>query len=65
METDAAGVFETKVYFAGIPVESLNLHLDDLLEKQENGVYIYELLDGKCKLRINLLIHILNAIAIK
>lgn len=64
-DTPQVGNFVVKVFVALIPVESLTIELDDLLEKQDNGVYIIELMDGRVKLRTNLLVHLLNKIAVE
>jgi Ras GTPase-activating-like protein IQGAP2/3 len=64
-ETDQVGTYEAQIYFAAISVEKIKLEIDDLLEKQYNGEYFVYLLDRRCKLRINLLIHILNKIAVQ
>lgn len=63
-ETEMLGVFSVKVLIAGIVVETITIELDDLLEKQDNGTYIFELMDGRVKLRVNLLIHLLNKLAL-
>lgn len=63
-ETETVGVFDVKVLIAGIPVETITIELDDLLEKQDNGTYILELMDGRVKLRVNLLVHLLNKLAL-
>jgi len=64
-ETEKVGQYEVKVFIANIKMETILLELDDLLEKQYNGEYFVSLLEGRCKLRINLLIHILNKFAVQ
>ncbi|XP_049850344.1 ras GTPase-activating-like protein rgaA [Schistocerca gregaria] len=59
-ETNRPGVFSVSVFAAGIKVQTIPIELEDLLEKQYNGIYILDLMDGRVKLRINLLIHLLN-----
>lgn len=62
VETETIGIFNVKVMIAGIVVQTITIVFDDLLEKQENGTYFLELMDGRVKLRINLLIHLLNKV---
>jgi serine/threonine protein kinase len=64
-DTSTVGHFVVKVYVALINMETITIELDDLLEKQDNGVYILELIDGRVKLRTNLLVHLLNKIAVE
>lgn len=64
-DTPQVGHFIVKVYVALINMETITIELDDLLEKQDNGVYILELIDGRVKLRTNLLVHLLNKIAVE
>lgn len=58
--SDVAGEYNVKVSYASIPVETVVIQLDDLLEKQDNGVYFLDLASNRTKIRINLLIHLLN-----
>eukprot|EP01122_Echinamoeba_exundans_P013058 TRINITY_DN5634_c0_g2_i1.p1 TRINITY_DN5634_c0_g2~~TRINITY_DN5634_c0_g2_i1.p1 ORF type:complete len:996 (+),score=278.15 TRINITY_DN5634_c0_g2_i1:360-3347(+) len=58
--SEVAGEYQCKVSYAGIPVETVVIQLDDLLEKQDNGVYFLDLASNRTKIRINLLIHLLN-----
>ena len=64
-DTPTVGHFVVKVYVAMINMETLTIELDDLLEKQANGVYFLELIDGRVKLRTNLLVHLLNKLAVE
>jgi serine/threonine protein kinase len=64
-DTPQVGHFIVKVFVALINMETIAIELDDLLEKQDNGVYILELIDGRVKLRTNLLVHLLNKIAVE
>lgn len=64
-DTLQVGHFVVKVYVAMINMETITIELDDLLEKQANGVYFLELMDGRVKLRTNLLVHLLNKLAVE
>ena len=64
-DTPQVGHFVVKVYVALINMETITIELDDLLEKQDNGVYFLELIDGRVKLRTNLLVHLLNKLAVE
>jgi len=52
------GVYEIKAKIAGIRVDTMELKIDDLLEKQSNGLEQLEL--DQITLNVNMTIHLLN-----
>jgi len=58
ISSEGSGVFDIVAKIAGIKVEKMQLHLDDLLEKHYNHVYRLEL--DQVTLDVNMTIHLLN-----
>lgn len=58
--TDHNGVFTIKGKFMGIEMEQVEIDIQDLLQKQYEGVAIMDLF-GKAKINVNLLIFLLNS----
>uniref|UniRef100_A0A8D2JBI0 IQ motif containing GTPase activating protein 3 n=1 Tax=Varanus komodoensis TaxID=61221 RepID=A0A8D2JBI0_VARKO len=54
-----AGEFQVKAKFMGIDMENFNLHYQDLLQLQYEGVAVMQLF-GKARVNVNLLIFLLN-----
>ncbi|XP_059051114.1 ras GTPase-activating-like protein IQGAP1 isoform X2 [Achroia grisella] len=58
--TDHNGVFTIKGKFMGVEMESLEIDIQDLLQKQYEGCAIMDMF-GKAKINVNLLIFLLNS----
>ncbi|CAK1602079.1 unnamed protein product [Parnassius mnemosyne] len=58
--TDHYGVFTVKGKFMGVEMESIDIDIQDLLQKQYEGCAIIDLF-GKAKINVNLLIFLLNS----
>ncbi|KAM4051499.1 ras GTPase-activating-like protein IQGAP2 isoform 2-T2 [Anomaloglossus baeobatrachus] len=56
---DAVGDFEVKAKFLGVEMEKVQLHFQDLLQMQYDGVAVMKMFD-KAKVNVNLLIFLLN-----
>ncbi|XP_057582766.1 ras GTPase-activating-like protein IQGAP3 isoform X5 [Hippopotamus amphibius kiboko] len=56
---DEAGTFEVKAKFLGVDMERFQLHYQDLLQLQYEGVAVMKLFN-KAKVNVNLLIFLLN-----
>eukprot|EP01135_Chromosphaera_perkinsii_P009626 Nk52_evm76s1810 gene=Nk52_evmTU76s1810 len=59
ISSNEIGVFKFKGTFLGVPHESTEIHFDELLQMQYDGISIMTMFDF-CKININLLIHLLN-----
>ncbi|XP_068626808.1 ras GTPase-activating-like protein IQGAP1 [Battus philenor] len=58
--TDNYGVFTIKGKFMGVEMESIDIDIQDLLQKQYEGCAVMDLF-GKAKVNVNLLIFLLNS----
>jgi hypothetical protein len=58
--TDTNGVFTIRAKFMGVEMESIEVDIQDLLQKQYEGCAIIDLF-GKAKINVNLLIFLLNS----
>lgn len=58
--TDLNGVFTVKGKFMGIEMESIDIDIQDLLQKQYEGCAVMDMF-GKAKINVNLLIFLLNS----
>ncbi|KAL0901487.1 hypothetical protein ABMA27_006732 [Loxostege sticticalis] len=58
--TDHNGVFTIKAKFMGVEMESIEIDIQDLLQKQYEGCAIMDMF-GKAKINVNLLIFLLNS----
>ncbi|CAK1540048.1 unnamed protein product [Leptosia nina] len=58
--TDHNGVFTIKGKFMGVVMESVDIDIQDLLQKQYEGCAIMDMF-GKAKINVNLLIFLLNS----
>ncbi|KAG6440461.1 ras GTPase-activating-like protein IQGAP1 [Manduca sexta] len=58
--TDHNGVFTVKGKFMGIEMESIEIDIQDLLQKQYEGCAVMDMF-GKAKINVNLLIFLLNS----
>ncbi|KAJ0182491.1 hypothetical protein K1T71_001860 [Dendrolimus kikuchii] len=58
--TDHNGVFTIKGKFMGVEMESIEVDIQDLLQKQYEGCTIMDMF-GKAKINVNLLIFLLNS----
>ncbi|XP_026319538.1 ras GTPase-activating-like protein IQGAP1 [Hyposmocoma kahamanoa] len=58
--TDNNGVFTVKGKFMGVEMESIDIDIQDLLQKQYEGCAVMDLF-GKAKINVNLLIFLLNS----
>ncbi|KAM3967909.1 ras GTPase-activating-like protein IQGAP1 [Aphomia sociella] len=58
--TDHNGVFKIKGKFMGVEMESVDIDIQDLLQKQYEGCAIMDMF-GKAKINVNLLIFLLNS----
>lgn len=58
--TDHNGVFSIKGKFMGVEMDSIDVDIQDLLQKQYEGCSIMDMF-GKAKININLLIFLLNS----
>ncbi|XP_052757623.1 ras GTPase-activating-like protein IQGAP1 isoform X2 [Galleria mellonella] len=58
--TDHNGVFTIKGKFMGVEMESIEIDIQDLLQKQYEGCAIMDIF-GKAKINVNLLIFLLNS----
>ncbi|KAL4712639.1 hypothetical protein ACJJTC_007936 [Scirpophaga incertulas] len=58
--TDHNGVFTIRAKFMGVEMESIEIDIQDLLQKQYEGCAIMDLF-GKAKINVNLLIFLLNS----
>ncbi|XP_045500512.1 ras GTPase-activating-like protein IQGAP1 [Colias croceus] len=58
--TDHNGVFTIKGKFMGVEMESVDVDIQDLLQKQYEGCAIMDMF-GKAKINVNLLIFLLNS----
>ncbi|XP_045778410.1 ras GTPase-activating-like protein IQGAP1 [Maniola jurtina] len=58
--TDHNGVFTVKGKFMGVEMESIEVDIQDLLQKQYEGCSIMDMF-GKAKINVNLLIFLLNS----
>ncbi|KAM3939557.1 ras GTPase-activating-like protein IQGAP2 isoform 1-T1 [Leptodactylus fuscus] len=56
---DEVGDFEVKAKFLGVEMEKVQLHFQDLLQMQYDGVAVMKMFD-KAKVNVNLLIFLLN-----
>ncbi|PIO30709.1 hypothetical protein AB205_0041210, partial [Aquarana catesbeiana] len=56
---DEVGDFEVKAKFLGVEMEKVQLHFQDLLQMQYDGVAVMKIFD-KAKVNVNLLIFLLN-----
>ncbi|XP_075463816.1 ras GTPase-activating-like protein IQGAP3 isoform X1 [Ascaphus truei] len=56
---DEAGKFQVKTKFLGVDMENFQLHYQDLLQLQYEGVAVMKMFD-KAKVNVNLLIFLLN-----
>ncbi|KAG8456504.1 hypothetical protein GDO86_002327 [Hymenochirus boettgeri] len=56
---DQVGDFEVKAKFLGVEMEKVQLHFQDLLQMQYDGVAVMKMFD-KAKVNVNLLIFLLN-----
>uniref|UniRef100_A0A3P9N7K1 IQ motif containing GTPase activating protein 2 n=1 Tax=Poecilia reticulata TaxID=8081 RepID=A0A3P9N7K1_POERE len=57
--TEEVGDFEVKAKFMGVEMEKVQLHFQDLLQLQYEGVAVMKMFD-KAKVNVNLLIFLLN-----
>uniref|UniRef100_A0AAY4BEY4 Uncharacterized protein n=1 Tax=Denticeps clupeoides TaxID=299321 RepID=A0AAY4BEY4_9TELE len=57
--TEEVGDFEVKAKFLGVEVEKVQLHFQDLLQLQYEGVAVMKMFD-RAKVNVNLLIFLLN-----
>uniref|UniRef100_A0A3B4BD61 Ras-GAP domain-containing protein n=1 Tax=Periophthalmus magnuspinnatus TaxID=409849 RepID=A0A3B4BD61_9GOBI len=57
--TEEVGDFEVKAKFMGVEMEKVQLHFQDLLQLQYEGVSVMKMFD-KAKVNVNLLIFLLN-----
>uniref|UniRef100_A0A8C8A1M7 IQ motif containing GTPase activating protein 2 n=1 Tax=Oryzias sinensis TaxID=183150 RepID=A0A8C8A1M7_9TELE len=57
--TEEVGDFEVKAKFMGVEMEKVQLHFQDLLQLQYDGVAVMKMFD-KAKVNVNLLIFLLN-----
>uniref|UniRef100_A0A4W6GA13 IQ motif containing GTPase activating protein 2 n=1 Tax=Lates calcarifer TaxID=8187 RepID=A0A4W6GA13_LATCA len=57
--TEEVGDFEVKAKFMGVEMEKVQLHFQDLLQLQYEGVAVMKMFD-KAKVNVNLLIYLLN-----
>ncbi|XP_056396337.1 ras GTPase-activating-like protein IQGAP2 isoform X2 [Hyla sarda] len=57
--SDEVGDFEVKAKFLGVEMEKVQLHFQDLLQMQYDGVAVMKMFD-KAKVNVNLLIFLLN-----
>ncbi|XP_055017385.1 ras GTPase-activating-like protein IQGAP2 [Boleophthalmus pectinirostris] len=57
--TEEVGDFEVKAKFLGVEMEKVQLHFQDLLQLQYEGVSVMKMFD-KAKVNVNLLIFLLN-----
>ncbi|XP_053726354.1 ras GTPase-activating-like protein IQGAP2 [Synchiropus splendidus] len=57
--TEEVGDFEVKAKFMGVEMEKVQLHFQDLLQMQYEGVAVMKMFD-KAKVNVNLLIFLLN-----
>ncbi|XP_043919900.1 ras GTPase-activating-like protein IQGAP2 [Protopterus annectens] len=57
--TESVGDFEVKAKFLGVEMEKVQLHFQDLLQLQYEGVAVMKMFD-KAKVNVNLLIFLLN-----
>ncbi|XP_074525645.1 ras GTPase-activating-like protein IQGAP2 [Halichoeres trimaculatus] len=57
--TEEVGDFEVKAKFMGVEMEKVQLHFQDLLQLQYEGVAVMKMFD-KAKINVNLLIFLLN-----
>ncbi|XP_030593239.1 ras GTPase-activating-like protein IQGAP2 isoform X2 [Archocentrus centrarchus] len=57
--TEEVGDFEVKARFMGVEMEKVQLHFQDLLQLQYEGVAVMKMFD-KAKVNVNLLIFLLN-----
>lgn len=58
--TDHNGVFTIRGKFMGVEMESIDVDIQDLLQKQYEGCAIMDMF-GKAKINVNLLIFLLNS----
>ncbi|XP_045537215.1 ras GTPase-activating-like protein IQGAP1 [Papilio machaon] len=58
--TDHFGVFTVKGKFMGVEMESIEIDIQDLLQRQYEGCAVMDLF-GKAKINVNLLIFLLNS----
>lgn len=58
--TDHNGVFTIKGKFMGVEMESIDVDIQDLLQRQYEGCTIMDMF-GKAKINVNLLIFLLNS----
>ncbi|KPJ07614.1 Ras GTPase-activating-like protein IQGAP1 [Papilio machaon] len=58
--TDNFGVFTVKGKFMGVEMESIEIDIQDLLQRQYEGCAVMDLF-GKAKINVNLLIFLLNS----
>lgn len=56
---EEVGDFEIKAKFMGVEMEKVQLHFQDLLQLQYEGVAVMKMFD-KAKVNVNLLIFLLN-----
>uniref|UniRef100_A0A8C0AMU2 Uncharacterized protein n=4 Tax=Neoaves TaxID=3078114 RepID=A0A8C0AMU2_9AVES len=56
---EEVGDFEIKAKFLGVEMEKVQLHFQDLLQMQYEGVAVMKMFD-KAKVNVNLLIFLLN-----
>ncbi|XP_075447395.1 ras GTPase-activating-like protein IQGAP2 isoform X4 [Ascaphus truei] len=57
--SEQVGAFEVKAKFLGVEMEKVQLHFQDLLQMQYDGVAVMKMFD-KAKVNVNLLIFLLN-----
>lgn len=57
--SEEVGDFEVKAKFMGVEMEKVQLHFQDLLQLQYEGVAVMKMFD-KAKVNVNLLIFLLN-----
>ncbi|XP_064478139.1 ras GTPase-activating-like protein IQGAP1 [Ornithodoros turicata] len=59
IQTDRTGIFTVKAKFHGVPVDTVDIDIQDLLQKQYDGVAVIDVF-GKARVNVNLLLYLIN-----